>query len=256
MSTQVLVVSGLGNCVGTGAAVARLFAARHDFRVALLSRPRREVDELKAEINRGPAGKAEVFSFANYDHSSIAEVFAKIKETWPEGRIKCCVWNTGQWSNIPFMEIKEKDIKLSVQVNIVAATAFAQEAVAAFTAPAREGETEGGTLIMTGATSAWRGSAGFGAFAAGKHGLRALSQSIAREYGPKGVHVAFVVIDGTIRTKKTLALFGDKKGAGWLHDDEQALVPLSIAKCYEYLHFQDRSSWTLEMDLRPAKEHF
>lgn len=81
-----------------------------------------------------------------------------------------------QRSNIPFLDIAEKDIKLSVQINIVAATAFAQEAVRWFTSPVTgEGEA-GGTLLITGATSAWRGSHSFGAFAAGKHGLRAISQ--------------------------------------------------------------------------------
>lgn len=114
-------------------------------------------------------------------------------------------------SNIPFLDITEHDISLSASTNIVAATAFSQAAVRAFTAEGGE-EEKGGTLIMTGATSAWRGKEAFGAFAAGKHGLRALSQvcstclryrrkaltcplvqSIAREYGPHGVHVAFVV---------------------------------------------------------------
>lgn len=127
---------------------------------------------------------------------------------------------------------------------------------------------------MTGATSAWRGAHSFGAFAAGKHGLRAISQSIAREYGPQGVHVAFIVrplllfrssqqltidaqvIDGTIITKRTLALFGDRNGAGWLEDERQALRPESIAKTYLWLHEQTPDCWTLELDLRPSKEKF
>lgn len=95
-------------------------------------------------------------------------------------------------SRIPFLDISEKDITTSATINIISATAFSQAAVCAFTAPGTESE-QGGTLIMTGATSATRGHMHFGAFAAGKHGLRALSQSIAREYGPQGVHVAFVV---------------------------------------------------------------
>ncbi|KAI5480550.1 hypothetical protein MNV49_000246 [Pseudohyphozyma bogoriensis] len=256
-SPPVLVVSGLGNGVGTGAATARLFAAQLGYRVALVSRPRQEVQDLKSDINKlAGADLAQVFALEAYDHENMAKVFDAIKQHWPDSRIRCAVWNTGQWSNIPFLDIKESDIKLSAQVNIVAATSFSQNAVKAFLAPASSGEEVGGTLIMTGATSAWRGAAGFGAFAAGKHGLRALSQSIAREYGPKGVHVAFVVIDGTIRTKRTLALFGDKKGEGWLNDDKKAMSAESIAKCYLYLHQQDPGCWTLEMDLRPSQEKF
>lgn len=89
---------------------------------------------------------------------------------------------------------------------------------------------------MTSATSAWRGSHSFGAFAAGKHGARALSQSIAREYGPKGVHVCCVIIDGTIITKRTKILFGARKGEGWMNDEGQRLSPDSIAKNYIWLH--------------------
>jgi len=119
-------------------------------------------------------------------------------------------------SNIPFLDIKKEDIERSAQINIVAATAFSQAATRCFIAEfvsslslssippsflarthavvdrGREGE-KGGSIIMTAATSAWRGKEAFGAFAAGKHGLRAISQSIAREFGPQGVHVAFVV---------------------------------------------------------------
>ncbi|GAA5905793.1 uncharacterized protein JCM6883_002454 [Sporobolomyces salmoneus] len=252
---QIVVVSGLGNCTGTGGETARLFA-REGFRVALVSRPRREVDELKAEINQN-GGQAEVFSLNEYDYDSITEVFEKIQNVWKDARIKCCVWNTAQWSNIPFLDITKEDIERSVRINIVAATAFSQSAVKAFLAEGSE-EEKGGTLIMTGATSALRGKEGFGAFAAGKHGLRALSQSIAREYNSQGVHVAFVIVDGTILTTRTSKLFASRpdKSSNWLHDEKQRLSPSSIAKTYLWLHRQTPDCWTLELDLRPAKEKF
>ncbi|ORY63813.1 hypothetical protein BCR35DRAFT_308780 [Leucosporidium creatinivorum] len=256
-SKAIIVVSGLGNGVGVGAEVAKLFSKELGYRVALVSRPRKDVEDLAAGI-KSEGGEAEVFSLQEYTHQEIKSVFDRMKAFWPDGRLKTAVWNTGQWSNIPFLDIAENDIKLSVQINVVAATAFSQEAVRMFTAPATgEGdEGAGGTLLVTGATSAWRGSHSFGAFAAGKHGLRAISQSIAREYGPQGVHVAFIVIDGTVLTKRTEALFGEKKGKGWLHDEGQALSPRSIAKTYLFLHQQSRDCWTLELDLRPAKEKF
>ncbi|GAA6004151.1 uncharacterized protein JCM10292_007262 [Rhodotorula paludigena] len=255
-SKSILVVSGLGNATGTGAAVARLFAQELGYRVALVSRPRQEVEELRNEIRR-QGSEAEVVSVEKYDYKEMLGVFERVKQLWPDGRVKAAVWNTAQWSNIPFLDITEHDISLSASTNIVAATAFSQAAVRVFTAEGSE-EEKGGTLIMTGATSAWRGKEAFGAFAAGKHGLRALSQSIAREYGPHGVHVAFVVIDGTIITKRTLKLFGAREGkeSNWLHDEKQRLSPESIARAYLYLHLQSPDAWTLEMDLRPAKEKF
>ncbi|BGP48893.1 hypothetical protein JCM10450v2_004772 [Rhodotorula kratochvilovae] len=255
-SKFIVAVSGLGSATGTGAAVARLFSSALGYRVALISRARKEVDALRDEINKA-GGTAEVFSVDKYEYQDVEAVFAKIAQTWPDGRLKTAVWNTAQWSNIPFLDITERDIALSASTNIVAATAFSQAAVRAFTADGNE-EEKGGTLIMTGATSAWRGKEAFGAFAAGKHGLRALSQSIAREYGPQGVHVSFVVIDGTIITKRTLQMFGGRAGkeVNWLRDEKQRLSPESIARAYLYLHQQTPDAWTLEMDLRPAKEKF
>ncbi|GAA6012897.1 hypothetical protein JCM11491_006217 [Sporobolomyces phaffii] len=229
---EIVVVSGLGNATGTGAAAARLFAER-GFRVALVSRPRPDVDALETEI-RHHGGTARTFAVKEYSYKSITDV-----------------------SCIPFLDITEDDIERSARINIVASTAFAQAATRAFLAEGRRGD-KGGSIIMTGATSAWRGKESFGAFAAGKHGLRALSQSLAREYGPHGVHVAFVVIDGTIVTKRTLATFGSRpdKDRDWLRDEHQRPAPESIARTYLYLHEQTPDAWTLEMDLRPAKEKF
>ncbi|GAA5924001.1 hypothetical protein JCM3775_005570 [Rhodotorula graminis] len=255
-SKFILAVSGLGNATGTGAAVARLFSQQLGYRIALISRPRKDVDDLRDEIDKA-GGTVEVFGVDAYDYGSMTRVFERVQQAWPDGRLKCAVWNTAQWSNIPFMDITEHDINLSVTTNIVAATAFSQAAVRALTADGSD-EDKGGSIIMTGATSAWRGSKAFGAFAAGKHGLRALSQSIAREYGPEGVHVAFVVVDGTILTTRTEKNFGNRPGKepNWMRDEKQRLSPESIAKCYLYLHEQGPDAWTLEMDLRPAKEHF
>lgn len=255
-SENVAVISGLGNARGVGAATARAFSSQLGYKVALISRPRQEITELKNEIESW-GGVAEIFSVEEYERGHIEAAFARIAATWPAGRIKFALWNTGAWSRIPFLDIKESDIQRSTAINIVAATAFSQCAVRAFIAPASSEEI-GGTLIFTGATSATRGAHSFGAFSAGKSGLRALSQSIAREFGPQGVHVSFVIVDGVIVTKRTLALFGAKEGkeTGWMQDKQQSMTPESIAKAYLYLHSQDPGCWTLEMDLRPAKEHF
>jgi len=106
-----------------------------------------------------------------------------------------------------------------------------------------------GTIILTGATAALRGSARFAALATGKFGLRALAQSMAREFGPQGIHVAHVVIDGQINTPRLREAQPDR-------DESTTLSPESIAETYWQLHAQDPTAWTLELDLRPAPESF
>jgi NAD(P)-dependent dehydrogenase (short-subunit alcohol dehydrogenase family) len=149
-------------------------------------------------------------------------------------------------------------------------------------APVPQKSRVGGTLIFTGATSATRGAANFATFAAGKHGVRALSQSLAREFGKRDIHVAHVIIDGPILTDRIKQMFGGREKIGqtpgaepdadvnWLEDESKRLDPTSIAKVqliprtlllvlsgfhqnFIWLHLQDRSAWTLEVDLRPAK---
>ena len=100
-----------------------------------------------------------------------------------------------------------------------------------------------GTIIFTGATGSIRGGAGFAAFAVPKFGLRALAQSMARELGPKGIHVAHVIIDGMIGEE------GETQKTG-------VLKPAEIAEAYYQLYRQKRSAWTHEIDLRPSEEKF
>lgn len=106
-----------------------------------------------------------------------------------------------------------------------------------------------GTVIFTGATASMRGGARFAGLAVGKFGLRALAQSMAREMGPRGIHVAHVIIDGQIDTPQNLERWSDRSRETFLSAD-------GIADAYFTLHAQDPSTWTLELDLRPATEKF
>jgi NAD(P)-dependent dehydrogenase (short-subunit alcohol dehydrogenase family) len=108
-----------------------------------------------------------------------------------------------------------------------------------------------GTIIFTGATASLRGSAGFSAFAGAKHALRALAQSMARELGPQGIHVAHVVIDGAIDTAFIAENFPQRYA---LKDKDGIVKPDDIAENYWQLHRQARSAWTHELDLRPWME--
>jgi NAD(P)-dependent dehydrogenase (short-subunit alcohol dehydrogenase family) len=107
----------------------------------------------------------------------------------------------------------------------------------------------GGTILFTGATASLRGGAGFVNLASPKFGLRAVAQSMARELGPKNIHVAHVVIDGQIRSARYEHLL-DERGS------DSLLEPDSIATAYLALHRQPRSAWTQELDLRPWSEKF
>jgi NAD(P)-dependent dehydrogenase (short-subunit alcohol dehydrogenase family) len=108
-----------------------------------------------------------------------------------------------------------------------------------------------GTIIFTGATASLRGGAGFSAFAGAKHALRALAQSMARELGPKGIHVAHAVIDGAIDTQFIADNFPERYA---LKASDGILDPEAIAEAYWQLHRQQRSAWTHELDLRPWSE--
>lgn len=111
-----------------------------------------------------------------------------------------------------------------------------------------------GTILLTGATASLRGSARFSALAVGKFGLRALAQSMAREFGPQGIHVAHVVIDGQIdgqiNTPRVREMYGEDR------EEHTMLAPDAISETYWQLHAQDPTAWTLELDLRPSVESF
>jgi NAD(P)-dependent dehydrogenase (short-subunit alcohol dehydrogenase family) len=108
-----------------------------------------------------------------------------------------------------------------------------------------------GTILFTGATASLRGADGYAAFAGGKHALRALAQSMARELGPKGIHVGHVVIDGPIDTDATRAMFPDWFAA---RPTDGIMQPDDLAEIFWQLHRQPRSAWTFETDVRTYAE--
>lgn len=114
-----------------------------------------------------------------------------------------------------------------------------------------------GTLLFTGASASLRGRPKFGAFAAAKAGLRIHAQAFAREFGPEGIHIAHIVVDGVVEGDR-VGKFGYGVGKALLFSkgDDGALQPDAIAEAYWQLHCQHRSAWTQELDLRPYKETF
>lgn len=147
------------------------------------------------------------------------------------------VFNVGTWDRAGILEISDELFVQAWRTGCFGGFLVGRAAAEAMLPRGR------GTLIFTGATGSLRGGAGFAAFAVPKFGLRALAQSLARELGPKGIHVAHVIIDGMI------APAGSTPQEGFMKPDE-------IAEAYYQLYRQKRSAWTHEIDLRPSTEKF
>lgn len=171
---------------------------------------------------------------------AVAELF---RFTDRFGAPDLVVFNAGVFEQGTVLETDPADFERCWRTGCFAGFLVAQSAAR------RMVDKASGTIIFTGATASLRGSAGFANLASPKFALRALSQSMARELGPRGVHVAHVVIDGQIRSPRYEQLV-DERGP------DSLLEPDQIANAYVALHRQHRSAWTLELDLRPWMERF
>ncbi|KAH8919036.1 NAD-P-binding protein [Atractiella rhizophila] len=257
-SRPIFVVAGVGNASGTGGATARLFA-KQGYRVALIARNAEALEATASEL-RNAGGDAAAFPVKEYSWSAISDAFAAIKNHFQGSHIRATLYNVGAWHMGSFLDLKEQELQNSLHMNVVIGAAFAQESIKAFfeapdVAPGDQLRSRG-SLLITGATASIRGAAKFGAFAAGKVGLRALSQSLAREFAPQNIHVAHTIIDGGIVTDVRRERVKGTEAEGALEDASKFLNPNSIAESYWYLRNQDRSAWTLELDLRPSSEKF
>jgi len=246
---QLFVVAGVGNGSGTGAASARAFA-KQGYSVALLARG----DSLQkiADDIKQSGGDAHAFSLKDYTHQSIGDAFKAIKSHWPSVPVRVALFNAafGVWA--PFLETTPEQVQESIDTNVVAAFAFARESILLFREQDINEHGKRGTLLFTGATASIRGNTTTSAFSAGKHGLRALSQSLNKEFGKQNIHVAHSIIDGPILTDRQRSRHGDEPE--WEKNKDLVISPESIANAYLYLASQDRSAWTWELDLRPSHE--
>jgi len=241
MTEQVALIIGAGDAIGS--AIARKFARRG----LTVCAARRNGDRLAPLVQEltGAGHRAHAFSCDARREEAISELFAGIEADI--GEIAVVVFNVG--ANVP-MGILETDSRKFFKIWEMACFAgflCGREAARYMT------KRERGTIIFTGATASLRGAAGFAAFASAKHGLRALAQSMARELGPRNIHVAHVVIDAAVDTQ-------------WISDnlpDSAALKlrdgivsPDDLADNYVMLFDQPRNAWTFELDIRPWIEHW
>lgn len=248
---KVCLVIGAGDA--TGSAVARRFA-REGYVTCVT---RRTLDKLKPLLDRIRAGGGVVHGFGS-DARKEDEVIALVDHIESEiGAIDVLVFNVG--GNSPNSILTETTRRYTKLWEMACLGGFLNGREVAKRMVAREGPTgekgvpQKGTIIFTGATASLRGSANFAGFSGGKMALRALAQSMARELGPLGVHVAHTIIDGAIDTEFISAQFPERYA---LKDQGGILNPEHIADAYWMLAQQPRDAWTHELDLRPYMEKF
>ncbi len=246
MGTPVALVVGVGAERGLGAALCRRFAAGGHHVLAGGRTPSSLEAVVRAIASRG--GSAEAIVADATREADVARVFDRAM-AGTEGRAPAdlVVYNAGINRRIDFRELTAEAFEEFWRVGCFGGFLVGREAARRLVPLGR------GTVIFTGASASLRGKPGFAQFAMAKAGLRMVAQSMAREYGPLGVHVAHAVIDGGIDGERLRSRFPDlarERGAGGLLEID------AIAEAYWQLHRQPKSAWTHELDLRPFKEPF
>jgi len=225
----------------TGGAIARRFAAGGY--IACVTR--RDAQKLQPLVDAIQAAGGQARGFAS-DARKEEDVIALVERVEAEvGAIEVLVFNIGANVRTSVLEETARRYFKIWEMACFAGFLNAREVAK------RMAMRERGTIIFTGATASLRGSANFAAFAGAKAALRALAQSMARELGPRNIHVAHVVVDGAIDTEFIRENFPDRYA---LKDQGGILSPEHIADNYWWLHQQPRDAWTFELDLRPYME--
>jgi NAD(P)-dependent dehydrogenase (short-subunit alcohol dehydrogenase family) len=242
---KVALVIGAGDA--TGGAIARRFA-REGYTACVTRRSLDKLQPLLEQI-RADSGKAEGFASDARREEEVVALIEQIEST--VGPIEVLVFNIG--ANVPSSILDETARKYFKVWEMACLGGFLNGREVARRMVTREGDGRRKTIVFTGATASLRGSANFAAFAGAKHALRALAQSMARELGPRGIHVAHVVVDGAIDTEFIRSNFPERSA---MKAQDGILDPDHIADNYWYLHTQPRDAWTHELDLRPWNEKF
>lgn len=240
MSGSVIVI-GAGDALG--GAIARRFA-REGLEAVVVRRRADQLEPLASKI-REDGGKAHPFGVDARDEDQMVALFERVEADIAP--VEACIFNIGANVRFPIADTTSRVFRKVWEMACFSGFLAGREAAIRMTPRGR------GTIIFTGATASVRGREGFAAFAAAKHGVRALAQSMARELGPKGVHVAHTIIDGAIDTAWIAENFPQRyamKAQGGI------LNPDHIADAYWMLHAQPRDAWTHELDLRPWMETF
>lgn len=229
--SKLCVITGVG--AGNGASFSRRFT-REGYRVVMLARNLTYLETLTKEIPGSVAMECDV-----RDPDAIRDVFARIHEEI--GTVDTLIYNAGagEWASI--MDTSLEGMQSSWATNTLGLVACAQQVIPSMT------ENGEGNIMVIGATASLRGGAQSTAFASAKAAQRSVAQSMARDLGPKGIHVGYLIIDGIIDIERTRERFPDRA-------DDFFMQPDAIADSVYALTQQDRSAWAFEIDLRPYGE--
>ncbi len=238
-ATKVCCVIGAGDA--TGGAIARRFA-REGYAVCVARRTESALAPLVGSI-QADGGRAHAFGLDARREEAVSGFIDRVESTI--GPIEVMVFNVGGNVRFPILETTARTYFKVWEMCAMAGFLVGRETARVMVPRGR------GSILFTGATASTRGANGFAAFAGGKAALRALAQSMARELGPKGLHVAHVIVDGLIDTA-----FARERFAQFVADagPDGVLDPEHIADAYWWLHRQPRDAWTFELDLRPWVE--
>ncbi|CAF3439668.1 unnamed protein product [Rotaria sp. Silwood1] len=234
----IAVVIGVGP--GLGAALAKRFATG-GYSIGLIARKESSLQPVQKELEQQGHTALSVTADAG-DISSVKNAFNTIRAKFGKDP-EVLLYNASGFLYKSLLDLKPEALQEALNIGVVGGLVASQEVLPSMI---KNGK---GTILFTGATASLRGSAEFAGFAAAKFALRALAQSMAREFGPKGIHVAHIIIDGLINTPSQVQSQPNKDIESFLNSD-------SIAETYWQLHIQPRSTWTQELDLRPSVEPF
>ena len=232
MAEKIALVAGVGR--GTGGAVVRRFAAG-GYRVAMLARSPARLEEYEEAIPGALAVPCDVT-----DRAALADAVARVRRDLG-GDPHVVVHNAARGSRGGFLDMDPADLQANFEVNAMSLLYLAQ-----LTAPAMIARGEG-ALMVTGNTSTWRGIPSFSGFAPTKAAQRILAESMARELGPRGVHVAYIVIDAVIDLRWTRRRYPGKP-------DDFFIKPDAIGEEVFRIAHQDRSAWSFNVEIRPFGE--
>jgi len=246
MKRNSALVIGVGAELGLGAALCRKIAA-NGYHVYVAGRTQAKLDTVTNGI-ASSGGSAESIAMDGTSEADIMRLYDRAMSPPDDIDVpSLVVYNVGNNRHVPFCDLTEAQMQDFLRSGPVGGFLVGREAARRLAPLGR------GTVLFTGASASLRGKPGFAHFAAAKAGLRMVAQSMAREFGPLGLHVAHVVIDGGIDGER---LHVSRPQAAAERGENGLLNVDAIAEAYWQIHLQHPSAWTHEIDLRPFKEPF
>ncbi|PIA56349.1 hypothetical protein AQUCO_00700581v1 [Aquilegia coerulea] len=238
---------GIAAIVGVGPNLGRSIArkfAHEGYTVAILARDLGRLSRFADEIAREEKTQVFAIRIDCSDSRSVREAFEGVLSL---GFVEVLVYNAYQtvpWNPTNFTDIRIESFEKSLAVNTVGPFHCAQQVIPGMMERGR------GTILFTGCTASLNGIAGFSELSCGKFALRALSQCLAKEFQPLGIHVAHIIIDGIVGAPRSSSSTSQREQQSDLGDD--SMDPDALAQTYWHLHIQDRSAWSQEIDVRSS----